>query len=104
MSIRRFFTKTVIIRRLSSLGGHKKQFQSTATVDGHIQEMSREARQRLGILEERTWIGWFDIEEDICEGDILIDNYDTRYSVKEVTKKDYGVNQHLQIILEESNE
>lgn len=104
MSIHRFFTKQVIIRRLKTVSGRKKAFSSTATVDGHIQEFSREARQRLGIIEERAWIGYFDIEEDIKEGDHIIDPYNTEYYVKEVTKKDYGVNQHLEIILEEANE
>ena len=104
MSIQKFFTKEIVIRRFSSVGGHKKAYQATATVEGHIQEMSREARRRLGIIEERTWIAWFDIDEDIQEGDRLTDPYGTDYQVKEVTKKDYGVNQHLEVILEEPNE
>jgi hypothetical protein len=101
MSIHRFFTKEVVIKRLSSVGGYKKQFQSTATVDGHLQELSREAAQRLGIVEERAWIFWCDIEESIKEGDTMIDENGTEYKVKEITKKDYGVNEHLQVILEE---
>ena len=104
MSIHRFFTKQIVIRRLSTVSGNKKAFQSTATVEGHLQEMDKEARQRMGILEERTWIAWFDIEEDIREGDRLVDEYGTEYLATEVTKKDYGVNQHLQVILQEPNE
>lgn len=101
MAIHRFFTKEVVIRRLSSVGGYRKQFQSTATVDGHLQEMSKEAAQRLGIVEERAWIFWCDIDESIIEGDVLVDENGTEYKVREVTKKDYGVNEHLQVILEE---
>lgn len=104
MSIHRFFTKQVVVRRLSTVSGHKKAFQATATVDGHIQELSKEARQKMGIIEERTWIAWFDLEEDIREGDRLIDERSVEYMVKEVTRKDYGVNQHLQVIMEEANE
>jgi hypothetical protein len=104
MSIKSFFNKKVIIKRLSTVSGYKKTFQSTATVDGAIQEMDREARQKLGILEERTWIAWFDINEDIKEGDTMVDENGKSYIVKEITKKDYGVNQHLQVILEEPNE
>jgi len=101
MSIHRFFTKAVIIRRLRTLTGRKKAFQSTATVYSHIQSLSREARQRLGILEERAWILWTDTESNINEGDLAIDEYNKEYKVREVTKKDYGVNQHLEVILEE---
>lgn len=101
--IKNFFTKSLVIRRLTTISGHKKQFQSTATVEGHIQAMDREARQRLGIIEERAWYVWMDIAEDIHEGDNLVDENGTVYLVKEITKKDYGVNQHLQAILEEAN-
>lgn len=104
MSIQRFFTQHIQIRRLSVVSGNKKAFQATATVDGHIQEMSREARQKLGIIEERTFIAWFDVDNIVQEGDTLIDEHDTRYVVKEVTRKDYGVNQHKQVIIEQANE
>lgn len=104
MSIHRFFTKSVVVRRLSTVSGYKKQFQSTATVDGHIQSLSREAAQRLGIIEQRAWIGWFDIGSDVKEGDVLIDETGMRYKVREITKKDYGTNEHLEVIMEEANE
>ena len=104
MSIQRFFTKDVVIKRLSTVSGYKKSFQTTATVAGHIQELDKEASQRLGIIEERAWILWCDLDENIHEGDTIIDEYNTEYKVKEVTKKDYGVNQHLQVIMEEPNE
>lgn len=104
MSIQHFFTKDVIVRRLSTVSGHRKAFQATATVEAHIQELDREARQRLGIIEERTWILWCEITEDIQEGDTITDPYGMTFKVKEVTKKDYGINQHLEVILEEPNE
>jgi hypothetical protein len=104
MGIHRFFTQSIQIRRLSSVGGKKKAFQSTATVDGCIQELDRTARQRMGIIEERTWIAWFDVDENIKEGDILVDEKNTSYKVIEITKKDYGVNEHLQVLMQEANE
>lgn len=104
MAIHRFFTKDIVIRRLSTVSGYKKSFQSTATVEGHIQEMSRQTRERLGIVEERAWYAWFDINEDVREGDILMDEYGTEYRVTEVTKKDYGTNEHRQVIMQEANE
>jgi len=102
--IHNFFTKTITLRRLASAGGRKISFQDTDTITGHIQEMSRETRQRIDIVEERAWYLWCDIDESVLEGDVLVDENDIEYTVKEVTKKDYGVNQHLQVILEEANE
>lgn len=102
--IQRFFTQDIVIRRLCTVSGNRKQFQSTATVEGHIQEMSRETRAKLGILEERTFIGWFNVDEVVQEGDILEDEHNTRYEVTEVTRKDYGVNQHKQVIMQELEE
>lgn len=102
--IHNFFTKTVTIKRLATTTGYKKTFQTVGTVSVHLQEMTREAKERLGIIEERAWIMWCDIDEDINEGDTVTDEYSTEYIVKEITKKDYGVNEHLQVILEEPNE
>lgn len=104
MSIQHFFTQDIQVRRLCVVSGNRKQFQSTATVDGHIQEMSRETRAKLGILEERTFIGWFDVDEIIQEGDTLVDEHGTKYSVTEITRKDYGVNEHKQVIMQELEE
>ena len=103
-SITHLFTQEIIIKRLSTVQGNRKNYQSTATVDGLVQERLREAVPRLGILEERTFIAWFDIEEDIREGDKIIDHLGRQFYVKTVTKKDYGVNTHLQCILEKPNE
>ncbi len=103
MSIQQYFTKDGILRRLKTVDGRKKAFEATATVDGHLQEMDRRARQKLGILEERAWYWWCDIETNIIEGE-TIQIEGKVYKVIEVTIKDYGVNQHKQCILEEANE
>lgn len=103
-TITHLFTKDIVIRRMRTVSGHKKSYQATATVEGMIQELSKEARQRLGIVEERTFEAWFDIDENVQEGDHIIDKYGTEYYVKTVTKKDYGINTHLQAILEKPNE
>lgn len=86
---------------MKDIGGVARRFSSTATVEGHIQEMDREARQRLGIIAERAWIAWFDVDTDIKEADVLFDENNTRYEVREITKKAYGINQHLQVLLME---
>jgi hypothetical protein len=100
MGIAKFFDKTVVIRRLRTLSGNKKAFQATATADGAIQEMDRYARAKMGIVDERGWIAWFDIETDIKAGDVIT-RQDTGELLKvlEATQKDYGINQHLEVML-----
>lgn len=105
MTIRRFFDKQVIIKRLKTISGNRKNFVATATAEGAIQELDREGRVKLGLVnEERIWIGWFDLDEDIHEGDTITDEQGVRYNVREVTRKDYGANQHLQILMAEHND
>lgn len=103
MSIIRFFDREVIVKRLKTITGSKKNFQSTATVEGHIQELDQEARQLLNIVEERGWIAWFAVDTDIREGDRITDDEGKTYHVREITKKEYGINQHLEVILMEQN-
>jgi len=106
MTIRRFFDKEVVVQRLKVISGYKKTFQSTATVDGHIQALDDTARQVLGIVEEKAWKAWFDVDTDIQEHDRITDEDGNVYVVREVVKKDYGfgTNVHLEAILEEQNE
>lgn len=103
-SIQRFFDQSVVVRRLKTSSGYKKTFQGTATVEGHIQELDQRARQLMGILEEKAWEAWFDPDIDIREGDRITGDDGKIYTVREVVKKDYGVNQHLQVILQEQND
>ena len=105
-SIRNFFDQDIVVTRLKSGSGHTKSYQSTATVDGHIQELSDRARQTLGILEERAWHAWFDVDTNIKEQDRLTDKDGKVYVVREITKKEYefSCNQHLEVLLEEQNE
>lgn len=103
-AIHRFFTNRIIIKRLKSISGKQIGFNSTATVDGHVQERYKEAIPRLGIVEERNFEAWFDLYEDVREGDKIIDHLGREFYVKTATKKDYGTNAHLQCILEKPNE
>ncbi len=103
MAIRRFFTKQVTVRREKELGSDKVGFSATATVETHYQDLDREARQRAGIIEERAWRFWFPVDKDIQEGDILRDENNVEYYVREVTTKDYGINQHLEVLAGEHN-
>jgi len=105
MSIHRFFDQNVTIRRLKGIaGGNMKAFQSTATVEAHIQGLDNETRRVLGITEERAWKAWFDVDTVLEENDVLTDEAGTQYNVREITKKAYGVNQHLEVILMEQSD
>ena len=102
--ITHLFTHQLVIRRLRTVSGYKRSFQSTATVDGLVQNMSKEKAQVLGITESRPFIGYIDIGSNVRIGDVVI-NYDgKRYEVKDITKKDYGINTHLECVLIETNE
>ena len=103
MGIRRFFDQDVVIRRLSTISGRKKAYQSTATVEGHIQGLDNEARGVLGINEEKAWKAWFSVDADLQENDVLVDKNGTEYKIREIVTKDYGVNQHKEVILMELN-
>lgn len=101
LDITRFFDRDVVVRRLRTTTGDKKAYSATATVDGHIQEMDGQARQQQGIVEARAWQAWFDLDDDVDEGDELTDELGNRYHVISVTRKDYGTNQHLEVIMTE---
>ncbi len=92
--------------RLRSAGGRRESYQSTATVEGHIQALDDNAREVLGIIEEKAWKAWFDVDIDIQEQDRITDEAGKVYVVREVVNKNYafGINVHTEVILEEQNE
>lgn len=103
MGIATYFDKPVVIRRLRA-DGAKHSLHATATADGAIQELDRRDRIESGFVTSRAWRGWFDVETDIQEGDEII-RQDTGQVMKvvEVTLKDYGINEHLEVIFTEYN-
>lgn len=103
MSITRFFNEDIVIRRMRDIDSTRRSWQATATADGHIQELSGEARQALGFNEERAWRAWFREDADVEEGDQLTAEDGTIYHVREVTLKDYGINRHKEVTLVEFN-
>jgi len=107
MTIRHFFDKEVIVYRLRTVSGGRQSFQSTATVDCHIQEMGDERRGILGILDADAYMAYFDEDAEVNVGDVLVDSSDgTRYTVKDISKKNYsfGINRHLDAVILEENE
>jgi len=98
MSIHKFFTRQIIVRRERELGSNKRALQATATVDGYYNDLDPKEATLLGIVTEQAWKFFFPVDEDIKEGDELIDEHGTKYRAIEVTKHDIGVNQHLEVI------
>ena len=103
MGITRLFDKELQIYRLKNSGGGRRTFQSTATVEGALQDKVIEMTSKLGIITSRNWMAYFDITEDIKPGDQIKYRGYTFY-VDEVTPRDYGINQHLEVLLKEANE
>lgn len=103
-TIQHLFTKDIVICRYSVVTGNRKAFQSTATVEGMIQNRVIEKHTLLGVIQDRIWIAYLDIDCDIKVGDQVIDKYGTKFTVKDFARKDYGINQHIEAILEEVNE
>lgn len=101
--ITHLFDKSLVIYRLRSSGGNKRSFQSTATVEGALQNKTIQEMTTQGIITSRVWMAYCDISEDIKKGDQI--NYLGKlYAVTDVTPRDYGINQHLEIQLKEANE
>lgn len=65
--------------------------------------MADEARQALGIIEEKAWKAWFPVDANISENDVLVDKNGTEFKIREIVTKDYGINQHKEVILIEQN-
>lgn len=101
MSIKRFFNQDIIVRRLTTVSGDKRRMAAVATVAGHIQAVDRLADESLGPVNKKFWKAWFDVDEDIQEQDKIVDSASVEYVVVEVVKVDFGINQHLEVILEE---
>lgn len=89
---------------MKDLGSGKRGYTATATADGHIRELGAEARATLGIVDEKAYKAWFRLETDVQEGDRLTGDDGKIYQVRETNKQDYGINQHLEVILVEYNE
>ena len=103
MGIKRFFNRTVVVRRLRDISGSSSGLVATATVDCNIQTIDRVRRQELEIVTGQAWEAFFELEDGIQEGDKLTDDRGVIYKVLEVTRLDVGINQHLACVLVEYN-
>lgn len=99
MSITHFFNKSVIIKRLETVSGHKKNMVATGTIDAHIQKITDEPTfQIYGVL-GATHKLWCDVAENVLEGDEVVDPDGNSYTVVATNKQDFGINVHLEVIL-----
>lgn len=102
-TISRLFDKRLVIQSLKTTSGSKRTFQSTATIDGALQDKVIEMKSNLGIVTSRNWMMYVDIAEDVRPGMRVVYGKYT-FLVDEVTPRDYGINQHLECLLKEANE
>jgi len=99
MAIRHFFDKSVVIRRLETTSGYKKSYVATATIDIHIQKITDEPTfSQYGVL-GATHKAWCDLDATIAEGDKVIDPDNIEYEVVATNDRDFGGQQHKEIIL-----
>lgn len=99
MSIAHFLNKSVVIRRLETVSGYKKNFVSTGTIDAHIQRLSDEDSFQLYGALGGTHKLWCDVAENLLAGDRVVDPDGVEYDVVAVNEQDFGMNVHLEAIL-----
>lgn len=101
MSIGQFFNKTIIVRRLKSVGTDKRNLEATATVEAGIQNVEIEPGSNVADITGRTFKIYTDVNDDIKVNDQITDSdTEVKYLVKAVDKKDYAALEHLEIVAE----
>jgi hypothetical protein len=100
MVISHFFNKSIVVRRLSTVSGYKKNFTSTGTVDVHIQKITQEDDMAIYGVYGATHKAWCDVSSDIQSGDRVTDGDGRIFDVVAIEKHDYGqAVQHLEVIM-----
>lgn len=105
MSIQDLFDASFSIYALKTVSGRRKAFQSTATVEGHLQTHDRTMQGLQGIIEYREIVWYVDVDAPIIKGYKVLDRRTNKwYVIKEYALKNYGINDHIEVILEETND
>jgi len=99
MTIHSFLTKDVTIRRLTSVSGNKKAFQTVTVTTGHRQNLADDEVQIIDGAMGKTYKVWVKLGDDIEEGDRLVIEGE-EYEVLSTEEKDYGINQHMEVVCE----
>jgi hypothetical protein len=107
MGIKSFINKhnkTITGSRLTDKGNGKRAFATVVTAENvAIQEMDARSREQIDMVQDRGWTAYANIDLNVQKGDKWVDSNGVEYKVAEVTKKDYGINEHLELILIEHN-
>lgn len=102
-----FLNKKVHLMRLVNVGGNRKALQTVQTSICEVQRKRSKEEKITDGLASREYAGWFDIDDDIREGDVLRrDDIAQTYKVVEVQKKGQGlglVAEHLLVTMVEYN-
>lgn len=99
MAIDSLLDKRVTVSRLKDTSGAQRRFVTTATVDMAIQEMDKRSILELELTQDKAWKGFGSIEDTFKNGDLVVDEEGNRYKVQEAVEKDYGINQHWELVL-----
>ena len=104
MSVANFFNKIVYVKRAKITSGYKSNFCATATADASIQKLDEEHAGKVGAVTGKSYFAYFEEDTTIAEGDIIEEKSGKRYEVKDITRVDFGINTHLEVLIEELNE
>lgn len=102
MSIQRFFKTTFTIKRQVWTNDTSEE-STIGTFKGHKQQTPAEQVAVQGLAYGRSYQVWCPVGTDIKEGDVVNDG-SKDYSVRSVNTRDYGINQHLQLTLEDNGD
>ena len=102
-----YFTNQFTVYRMEDTSGvgepWKQELAEGNSFYGHKQRIVAELSENLGISFTKGFTIWCPIDTDVYEGDTLKEGTDY-YSVKAINKRDYGNNQHLEVVAEQSTE
>ena len=71
------------------------------TFKGHLQQLSAELVENLGMSFTGSFIMWCALDIDIEVGDDLEDGDNNTYSIRSINKRNYGGNnKHLELFIE----
>lgn len=98
MSIEKFFIHPITVKRLTN-HNNKQTFMTSTYTKGHRQAIQQ---GDVGVGDgstTKTYKIWCSADDDIIRGDRLTIK-GLNYEVTSIEKKDYGTNQHLEVICE----
>lgn len=98
MGIEKWFNTTFSISRMTWSGESSAEI-AQGKITGHIQPISAELVQTLGLTFNKAFTIWCAVDADVEEGD-TIEDASYSYSVKAVNVRNYGGNQHKTLIVE----